>query len=327
MSTPKAPRAGATLSRHELSATARSIAGRIHTTTASRRLVPVPVALGAIEAYAAWSQRARRPGFERTRWFYGELLRHTPLAGTETDVARRAIVEQLWALELLWRPWLMRGGDVAGLEHYRSAQAQRRPIVMPFVHFGMPYGQFTAMHNRGIDAWVIAAAHHYDDSRAGFTGRVARQGRKYIDLLGPDRVIQRPDAFGRSLEVLLGGATLSIAFDLQGSQATPFLGRTVGLASGPSRLALESDAMLVPMVVRTRNHRPLLTLARPLDSRHYADEAALQAAIAVIMERWALACPECVLPLTDQPDGPPLIRDLRSADSQHRAEPSPEPPL
>jgi hypothetical protein len=44
----------------------------------------------------------------------------------------------------------------------------------------------------------------------------------------------------------------------------------------------------------------------PIDSRDYADAISLQAAIARVMERWALEVPEAVWPL--EHNGTPLIK-------------------
>jgi lauroyl/myristoyl acyltransferase len=283
--------------------------GWLHSSSAVRRLVPLPVALGSIEAFAFLSQRRRTSFYLRLEWFYSELLRHTPLAGSEQEVARRAVVERLLGLELHWRPWVMQTGEVAGLEHYHSARQEGRPIVAPFVHFGWPYGQFVIMPKFGIEAWVLASPHHYDESRRGHGGRLARQGRRYVDMLGPGHGIRRPGAFDQALEVLRGGNTVSIAFDIAGSMPTPFLGRVVALASGPSRLALQSDAMVLPMVHQRRGRRPVLRFGPPLDARDYPDDVSLQAAIAEMMETWALESPEAVAPLFEQPGGPPLIHE------------------
>ena len=49
-----------------------------------------------------------------------------------------------------------------------------------------------------------------------------------------------------------------------------------------------------------------MRFAPPIDSRDYDDAVALQAAIAAVMERWALEMPEEVWPL--EHNGTPLIQ-------------------
>jgi lauroyl/myristoyl acyltransferase len=286
---------------------------RVHTSTRTRRLVPVGVAFWLIDLYAALTAMARTWQFETNRRFHHELLMHTPLAGTEARVARRGVAEFYRCSELFWRPWLMEEGQVEGIDHLRAAQSAGRPLVLDFPHFGIPYGQFPIMRRFGIDTLVVASPHHYADLGDGYDGRLARHGLSYVQLLGPGRDIPRAGgtvtegAFARALEHLQSGGTVSLAFDVVGSLPTPFLGRRINLASGPAKLAHQTDAIVVPFVIRLRRHRPVLTFAPPIDARDHANPSSLQEAIAAVMERWALERPEAVWPLATQPGGPPLI--------------------
>jgi lauroyl/myristoyl acyltransferase len=287
----------------------------LHSSTWPRRLVPARVAFPLIEAYAGLTKRTKAWAWEENYIFHGKLLRHTPLAGTEDEVARRAVIEFFECVEMFWRPWLMRGARIEGMEHYRAARATGRGILTAFPHFGMPYAQFPIMRQFGIDAWVIASPHHYMDLGNGYDARFARHGRRaYVDLLGEDRAIARrrgttsSGAFEPALDLLRGGNTLSVAFDVNGSMPTPFLGRQLSLASGPPKLAHASEALVVPFVIRRNRQYPILRFERPIDSRDYADATALQAAIAGVMEQWALEEPQAVWQLHTQPGGPPLIR-------------------
>ncbi len=273
------------------------------------------MAFGLIEAYAALAQRTRAWAWEENRLFHRQLLQYTALAGTEDDVARRAVVEFFECVEIFWRPWLMKHAEIEGMEHYQAARATGRGVLTVFPHFGMPYAQFPIMRQFGIDAWVIASPHHYVDLGNGYDGRFARFARRtYVDQLGPERAIARrrgttaSGAFGPALALLRDGATMSVAFDVVGSMPTPFLGRRLQLASGPPKLAFESEAMVVPFVLRRRRQYPVLQFDPPIDSRDFTDASALQEAIASVMERWALEHPEAVWQLHTQPGGPPLIR-------------------
>src|SRR5260370_40939045 len=117
-------------------------------------------------------------------------------------------------------------------------------------------------------------------------------------MFGPQGALARrggtdaSGAFAPILELLRDGATVSVAFDVVGSMPTPFLGRKLSLASGPPKLARESDALVVPFVIRRRKHVPVMRFAPALDTRDFADAGALQVAIARVMERWALEQPE-----------------------------------
>jgi lauroyl/myristoyl acyltransferase len=281
----------------------------------TRRLFPARLSFPLIEAYAAVTQRLSTFHWRENERFYRELLKYTPLAGTEADVARRAVAEFFHSCEVFWRPWLMSRGEIDGIEYFQAARSEGRGVVGVFPHFGMPYAQFPIMRRYGIDAWVIASPHHYVEMGNGHEGRFARQGKKYVDLLGEGRAIVRagPDvpteegAFAVSLRRLRERATVCIAFDSVGSLPTPFMGRRIMLASGPAKLAFASEAIVAPFVHRLRGHLPVVKFGPALDPRYYDSPEALQAAIAGVMNEWALERPESVWPLEVQPGGPPLV--------------------
>jgi lauroyl/myristoyl acyltransferase len=295
-----------------------------HSSTRARRVIPVAIPFRLAEPYAVWARRTRAPRWEKFRRFHERLLEHTPLAGSEEEIAERASAEMVRSLELFWRPWLMERGGMEGIDHYQAARSRGRGVVAVFPHFGVPYAQFPIMARFGIETWAVAGAFHFQDLGAGYIGRFARRGAAYFAQLGPGHAIVSGSAFEPALELLRDGATVSIAFDLVGSTPTPFLGRTLSLASGASRLSCEADAVVAPLVVRRVGRRPLLKFAPPIDPRDHDDAVSLQAAIASVMEVWALEVPEAVWPL--EHNGAPLIQGpvgrslaARPAEQQHAA--------
>lgn len=287
-----------------------------YTSVHTRRLLPVRLTFPLARVAAAATRRRANWLWTENRRYFEELLRYTPLAGSEEEVAERAVAEFLQCSEIGWRPWLMAQGEIDGIEHFSAAHSAGRGVVGVFPHFGICYGQFPILHRYGIDAWVIASPHHYVELGNGYDGRFARHAKKYVDLLGEDHAIVRAGggvptdegAFARSLRLLREGATVLVAWDSVGTLPTPFLGRMLHLASGAAKLACASDAMVAPYVHRMRDYRPVIAFERPLDPRDYEGPEQLQAAIAAIMERWALERPESVWPLESQPGGPPLIK-------------------
>jgi lauroyl/myristoyl acyltransferase len=279
---------------------------RAHSSPRTRRVVPVAAAFRLAEPYAAWARRTRTPPWERFRRFQERLLEHTPLAGRHDEVAERQLAEMLRCLELFWRPWLMERGGIEGIEHIHAARSRGRGVVAVFTHYGLLYAHFPILPRFGIEAWSVVAGHHFRDLGEGYVGRFARQGGAYIDQLGAGRAIIAGNAFEPTLRLLRQGATITVAFDLVGSTPTPFLGRMLSLASGASRLACEADAVVAPFFVPRVGQWPMVRFAAPIDSRDHVDAVSLQAAIAKVMERWALEVPEAVWPL--EHNGTPLIR-------------------
>ena len=277
---------------------------------------PIRLAFPLIDVHAAIAERRGSFHLRENRRYFAELLRYTPLAGTEDDVARRAIVELFRVQEMFWRPWLMRRGEVDGLEHFEAARSEGRGVVAVCNHFGNFAAQVPVMHRYGIDASIIVSAETFENNGTDFQARRFRQTRKYLDLLGEGRVVARAsvatpareDAFSRALRALEEGETVLVAFDLLGLLPTPFLGRRLMLAAGPVELARASDAMVVPVVNRLRGYVPVIEFAPPLDPRDFDGPESLQAAIAAVTERWALERPEAVWPMEEFPGGPPLIQ-------------------
>jgi lauroyl/myristoyl acyltransferase len=286
-----------------------------HSSTVTRRFIPAPVTFRLIDAFATLSERRRNGLWRQNVSFYGDLLRHTPLAGSEEVVAAQAMREFMKCIELFWRPWFLCRGEVENRQILRAAQRENRGVVAVFPHFGPSYAQFPAMPRYGLDVSVVASPHHYDDAGGtGYDARFAQQGARYLDMLGPGHVLQRatdnrsPGVFPLMLDLLRSGKTVSIAFDTVGNQPTPFLGRRLRLTNGPARLAQDSGALVVPVVNRRRDTTPVVRFGEPLDPRDFDDATALQGAIAHQMEQWALEAPESVWPLHTQPGGSPLIR-------------------
>ena len=286
-----------------------------HSSTWTRRLVPAPVALAGIRLYAAGAQRGRTPTWREQVDYYEQLLRYTPLRGTEEAVARRAISELFSCLEIFWRPWVMASGEIVGLQRLQHAQAQKRGVVLAFSHFGPSYALFpiSARHDLGLS--VISSPHHYEDLGTGYDARFARRGRAYLDLLGEGRSISRAGDAGRTESALTigesrlrAGEVVAIAFDVVGGLRTPFLGRTVRLTRGPAWLARSTGAIIVPVVVRRWGTIPVVEVGQPIEAEQLGDEATIQEALARQMEAWALELPEAVWPLHQQPGGAPLIQ-------------------
>ncbi len=301
--------------RHPAMRAARRSVVLAHSSTITRRFIPAPLTFRLIDAFAALSRRQKNGLWQQNVSFYGELLEHTPLAGTEETVAEDAMREFMKCIELFWRPWLLCRGTVENRQTLRAAQREGRGVVAVFPHFGPSYAQFPSMARHGLDVSVVASPHHYDDDRGtGYDARFARQGARYLNMLGRGHVVQRatdnasPGVFPVMLELVRSGKTVLIAFDTVGNMPTPFLGRRLRLTNGPARLAHDADALVVPVLNRRRDVTPVVRFGEPLDPRDFADATALQGAIARQVEHWALEAPASVWPLHDQPGGSPLIR-------------------
>ncbi len=297
-----------------------------HGSTWTRRLLPAPVALAGAKRFAAEARRRRNSSWRDFLDFHEELLWHTPLRGTEADVAERAVSEFLTCLEMFWRPWLMSSGELSGVERLRRVQAGGRGAVLAFPHFG-PFhalGPISQRHDLGVS--TIFSPHHYEDLGSGYDGRLARRSLAYLEMLGEGRSIARAvdasgeGAFPLAASRLQAGELVAVAFDMVGILPTPFLGRTVRLTNGPVRLARSTGALILPAVLRRHGMVPILEFGEPIDPSRFADETTLQAALARQMEVWALELPEAVWPQQTQPGGAPLINGPQlDAEARHNS--------
>lgn len=112
--------------------------------------------------------------------------------------------------------------------------------------------------------------------------------------LGRDRLIPNDVNSERLIELIEGGATVGIVFDVPGSAATPFLGRSVALTSGPASLAFRTKAKVLPVITERNGAQIDLRLLEPLDPADFRDLRSLRAAIARTFEPLVLAKPEIV---------------------------------
>ena len=91
--------------------------------------------------------------------------------------------------------------------------------------------------------------------------------------------------------LLKRGEVVFLFFDMPGSHETRFLGKTAMLADGTARLAVQTDAVVLPLRSRSSGHRVSLDAGAPLDPREYADADELHSALAHRHERWILESP------------------------------------
>lgn len=293
----------------------RSAILRASTSTAARRVIPARAAFAVGHGVGLASELAKTQLYRDVLDAQRRLLEYTPRADEYEQVARATIAELAISMELLWRPWQMMKADAIGLHHLRDAQKQGRGVVLSFAHYSMPYAMFPVLANAHIDAWYIAGPQHYDEPRPSYQGRSIMKGRTYIDLLGEGHGIPRNKSFERGRELLEQGVVLGVAFDLPGSMPTPFLGRMITLASGSANLAVQTGALVVPMVIQRRGTIPVAHFAPPIDPADHDSAEQLQAELAKPFEAWTIERPHESWPMLDQP-GPPLVNGPPLADAQ-----------
>jgi lauroyl/myristoyl acyltransferase len=197
--------------------------------------------------------------------------------------------------ELLWRPWLLKRSRVIGREHWEAAHRGGRGCVLVLGHLGGSWAIPGILARHGFDVYMVSSAHFWQELPPGLRGRMFHQQRVYGErALGPDRLISNDSPPERIVELVEAGATVGIAFDVPGSAATPFLGRSVALTSGPATLAFQTKAQVLPVITERHGTRMHLRMLEPLDPADHRDVRSLRAAIARTYEPLIVAKPEIV---------------------------------
>ena len=199
----------------------------------SHRLLPARPALG-LAGWIGPGVRRRRNSAERRdgERFMADLLLHTPRAAEANELAARWLVEKSKLGELFWRPWLLERSRILDREHWNRARRPERGCLFVTGHIGGHWSVSTILLRHGIEHYAVSHPHHWEPMPPGYKGLAKLHlRREYLEKpLGGSRIILSDGPPERPLRLLEAGNSLMIAFDVAGSAATPFLGRSVALA-------------------------------------------------------------------------------------------------
>jgi lauroyl/myristoyl acyltransferase len=231
--------------------------------------LPAPVAL------ALWRRRARRQwALPEARERARRAVRIAAADGADLDrLARAHLVENHIRHGLTYRPWQQAGRwlDRGPID---AALATGRGVLASYCHLGPVPGitsSLRAVHPAPcavVGAWMLSPG-----DEAGRRWRTALEDQGVT-------LIRADGGYAEIAEALLAGRVVSMAFDVPGSQPTSFLGRTIELASGTTRAAMETGALVVPVSRSRRAWRTYSTSAPALDPRDFGSTATLQQALA-----------------------------------------------
>lgn len=276
--------------------TQTSLALRLYGSKHVHRLLPAPLALAIAAGVGPAVRERRNPAEQRdAEDFMGELLLHTSRAAEAKSLARDWLKEKARLRELFWRPWLLEHSRIHGAEHWDAARPGGRACIIVLGHFGPTAAVPTILELNGFHHYLVASPHYWKPMPPGYEGLATLyRRREYIERIFGSRVIPADARPERFLELLAGGESIAIAFDVPGFAATPFLGRNLALGGGPATLALKTRARILPVFPERHGSRVDLRLLEPLDPAEYSDPRSLRAAIAQTFEPLVVAHPECV---------------------------------
>jgi lauroyl/myristoyl acyltransferase len=239
-------------------------------------MVPWKAARPIIEWYADLTWRdadVRREAVTHMQCIVGATAR----AG-EVDSLAREYVRETWRhVERLHRPWLVDRRPVVDLDLLLEARAWRGGVLLSFAHHGNFYSISRSLNRLGVgDLLLVVAPSHFAPNQF-----VAQQGLRVAESAGGTVAVNAVGSYARLRDRLLSRGTLLIAADVPGSTPVSFLGRQVGVASGTARLALETDALVVPITLAPGIDPDVQALAvhPPLDPRQFTGPAPLMQAL------------------------------------------------
>ena len=238
-------------------------------------------------ARQAWNvERRRRRALESMR----AVVAGTPAEADVERLARRHLVEAEIRQEFFWRGRTMTRARLDEARHLHTALASGRPLIVSFCHHGPNYGLSALLARYGRSVHMVLGERAYRENPTPEAERYARQVERLMTL-GGGRAVRARGSYDALAALLARGEILGITFDIQGRTPTRFLGRTLLLTSGTTRLAARTDALVLPLLRTREGHRLVNVAAAPLDPRDFDDPLALHQALACRHEAWIMADP------------------------------------
>jgi lauroyl/myristoyl acyltransferase len=262
---------------------------RLSTSPALRRLLPTQLAVARAERRGAqlWERYPQERA--RARAAMDAVAGGTIHAGDVEHLARELLVEERAKETLFWQPWRPQL-EPSSSERLRAALSRDRGVLLSSCHSGPYLLALTAVAQLGCIPYSAAGPWSFEPPEPGPWGRRIARRRNQARARG-ERLIYSVGSFATLSALLLRGETVSVFFSMPGSRETLFLGKPVMLASGSARLAVEADALVLPIRTRRERHRVLVDVGAALDPRDHADVGELHDALAAAHERWILERP------------------------------------
>jgi hypothetical protein len=261
---------------------------RVKTSPALRRLIPTRLIVkrAVHQAQEIWERDP--PAREDARAATETIIAGTPRAHEINQIARGHLIEANAQTAMFWQPWTTPMCDPRSTERLLEALTDERGVLLSPCHTG-PYAGSPELltESLGHDLLLTGGPWFFDEPTPDLWGRRLARWRK--GSRAP--IINTKGSFQLLLDMLGWGVCVHLFFDLPGPHATRFLGKPVMLADGTARLAVQADALVLPLRTRRAGHHKRVDVAAPLDPRRFKGVDDLHAALAAQHERWILERP------------------------------------
>jgi len=262
---------------------------RVKTSPSLRRLLPSQAVL----------KMARRRG--EAKWEQSTEDREKALAAMETivagtrraheltELARAHLIEEVVDHALFWQPWRALSLDTQSKTRLQEALGQDRGLLLSLCHTGQYYrATASGVVPFGRVPYSVVGRSFYERPTHDYAGRHLALHLKRIRTW-----LVRADRSLPILQTLLEqGEIVELYFDRPGGHETRFLGKTATLADGTARLAVQTDALVLPIRARRVGHGGCLDVGELLDPQDFAGVDELHDRLAALHEAWILEYPE-----------------------------------
>jgi lauroyl/myristoyl acyltransferase len=260
---------------------------RLKTSTPLRRMIPTRLVLkrAARRAREIWDQSPE--GRRDAREVMETIVSGTPRSEEIEELARQYVIERALDEAYTWQPWPTPDIDAESAERLRDVFAGDRGVLLSSCHLGPFFMSVPAIATMGVVPFAVAGPWFFETPSHDHWGRRLALWQKR----SASRMVLSTGSFPILSALLQRGEVIFLFFDMPGSRETRFLGKTAMLADGSARLAVETDAVVLPLRSRSIGHRVSLDAGAPLDPRDFAGAGELHAALARRHEQWILESP------------------------------------
>jgi len=269
---------------------------RVHLLTRPvlRAAVPTPISLAFAQRRGGAAFERDERARERAHATITAIVAGTARAGEVELLAREHLIEAHVRETLFWRPWPTPRLDATSQQRVRECIDSGRPLLFSNCHLGPFYMSGRALcsqlHPQGRQVFTVAAPWLFQPLPPGLWGR--RLDRWLRALARNDqRLVCSAGSYPLLAALLAQGGSVQLFFDMPGSRATQFLGKPVMLSTGSARLAMQAEALVLPVSQRCEDARIWFDVCAPLDARDFAQHEQLHDALARVHEQRILQTP------------------------------------
>ena len=215
------------------------------------------------------------------------IVAETPRAHEVAELAREHLIESEADRALFWQPWSAPSVDAQSIARLREVLSGDRGVLLSSCHLGPYHRSMSAFAALGHVPYAVAGPWFFEKPSPDYWGRrIARWWRGSCT-----RLIRSNGSFPILRALLEHGELVFLFFDMPGRHKTRFLGKPATLADGSARLAVQADALVLPLRARRAGHRIWVDVAAPIDPRDFANVDELHDALAALHESWILELP------------------------------------